>query len=110
MFVSDTDITAEVPADATTGPVVAGTLTSKVSFRVTPVISGFSPRNGGKIVPVWFGAMLVLGLPGHDVLYPRLWSFGNNLFAISGAALCAYAALHLGKRRGVLAPPEHGKP
>jgi hypothetical protein len=60
------------------------------------------------IFPVWFGAMLVLGLPGHDVLYPRLWSFGNNLFAISGAALCAYAALHLGKRRGLLAPRSTG--
>jgi len=49
------------------------------------------------IFPVWFGAALVLGLPGHDILYPRLWSFVINLAAISGAAVCAYAALHLGR-------------
>ena len=59
------------------------------------------------IFPVWFGAALVMGLPGHEVLYSRLLSFVINLGTISGAALCAYAALHLGSRRG-WTPPRGG--
>lgn len=46
------------------------------------------------IFPVWFGAALVLGLPEHEQLYPRLLSFLVNLFAISGTALVAYSAAH----------------
>jgi hypothetical protein len=52
------------------------------------------------IFPVWFGAALVVGLPAHDILYPRIWSFLINLVTISGAALAAYATLHLGRGRG----------
>jgi hypothetical protein len=55
------------------------------------------------IFPVWFGAALVVGLPTHDILYPRLWCFVINLATISGAALAAYAALHLGRGRGPMA-------
>ena len=44
------------------------------------------------IFPVWFGAALVLGLPEHEVFYPRLLTFVVNLVAISAAALAAYTA------------------
>jgi hypothetical protein len=56
------------------------------------------------IFPVWFGAALVLGLPGHEVLYPRLWTFIINLATISFAALAAYATLHLESNRSLAAP------
>ena len=56
------------------------------------------------IFPVWFGAALVMGLPGHEVLYSRLLSFVINLGTISGAALCAYAGLHLGSRHSWTSP------
>jgi hypothetical protein len=49
-FVSDTYLTAAVPAGATTGSVTVttpgGTLTSNKIFRVTPVILSFSPMSG----------------------------------------------------------------
>jgi uncharacterized repeat protein (TIGR03803 family) len=52
--VSDTEITTTVPVGATTGPVVAGALSSNVVFRVTPMILRFSPRSGpvGTIVAI----------------------------------------------------------
>jgi len=46
------------------------------------------------IIPVWLGASLILGIPSHDILYPRLLSFLINLTTISASALVAYAALH----------------
>ncbi len=48
------------------------------------------------IFPVWMGAALVLGLPDHAVLYPRLMSFVINFATISAFAVAAYASLHLG--------------
>jgi uncharacterized repeat protein (TIGR03803 family) len=49
-FVSDTYLTAAVPAGAKTGSVTVSTpggiLTSNISFRVTPVIRSFSPSSG----------------------------------------------------------------
>jgi uncharacterized membrane protein len=51
------------------------------------------------IFPVWLGAALVLGLPSHEILYPRLLSFGINFTTISASALGAYAALHRGVTR-----------
>jgi len=52
--VSDTEITTTVPVGATTGPVVAGALSSNVVFRVTPMILRFSPPSGpvGTIVTI----------------------------------------------------------
>ena len=48
--VSSSEITAGVPSGATTGFVAVttpgGTLSSNVTFRVTPVISGFTPISG----------------------------------------------------------------
>lgn len=48
--VSDTYLTAKVPAGATTGPVSvttsAGTLTSSTTFRVIPKVVSFSPTSG----------------------------------------------------------------
>jgi hypothetical protein len=52
------------------------------------------------IFPVWLGAALVLGLPDHAILYPRLLSFGVNLVTIAAAGVGAYAILHLGSGRG----------
>ena len=52
------------------------------------------------IFPVWLGAALVLGLPDHAILYPRLLSFGINLVTIAAAGVGAYAILHLGSGRG----------
>jgi hypothetical protein len=47
---SDTQITATVPAGATTGPITVtgpgGTATSTTNFTVTPAITGFSPTQG----------------------------------------------------------------
>lgn len=49
--VSDTEITASVPAGATTGKLQvttsSGALASNVAFRVMPQITGFSPASGG---------------------------------------------------------------
>ncbi len=56
------------------------------------------------IFPVWLGAALVLGLPDHAVLYPRLLSFGINLVTIAAAGVGAYAMLHLGGGRGWSSP------
>jgi uncharacterized repeat protein (TIGR03803 family) len=56
--VSDSEITATVPAGATTGKVEVttpgGTLSSNVTFRVTAVISSFSPTSGpvGTVVTI----------------------------------------------------------
>jgi len=54
--VSDTYLTATVPAGATTGPVTVktpgGTLTSSTKFRVTPVIKSFNPTSGKVGTPV----------------------------------------------------------
>ena len=54
--VSDTYLTAVVPADATTGSVTVttpgGTLTSNRIFHVTPVILSFSPTSGPVGTPV----------------------------------------------------------
>jgi uncharacterized repeat protein (TIGR03803 family) len=48
--VSDTYITAVIPANGTTGPVTVttagGTLTSNKTFAITPVISSFTPASG----------------------------------------------------------------
>jgi uncharacterized repeat protein (TIGR03803 family) len=48
--ISATEITATIPAGATTGPVEvtipSGTLTSNVPFRVIPQITGFTPPSG----------------------------------------------------------------
>jgi hypothetical protein len=52
------------------------------------------------IFPVWLGAALVLGLPGHAILYSRLLSFAINLVTIAVAGVGAYAILHLGGGRG----------
>jgi uncharacterized membrane protein len=48
------------------------------------------------IFPVWVGAAFVIGMPSHDVLYPRLLSFAINLASIAACAVAAYAALRLG--------------
>ncbi len=49
-IVSDTYLTAKVPAGATTGPVTvttsAGTLISSTTFRVIPKVASFSPTSG----------------------------------------------------------------
>jgi uncharacterized repeat protein (TIGR03803 family) len=49
-IVSDTYLTAKVPAGSSTGPVTvttsAGTLTSSTTFRVTPKITSFDPTSG----------------------------------------------------------------
>jgi expansin (peptidoglycan-binding protein) len=54
--VSDTYLTAVVPANATTGSVTVttpgGTLTSNKVFRVTPAILSFSPTSGPVGTPV----------------------------------------------------------
>jgi hypothetical protein len=54
--VSDTYLTATVPAGATTGSVTAttsgGTLTSNKVFRVTPQLRSFTPTNGPVDTPV----------------------------------------------------------
>lgn len=54
--VSDTYITAVVPSSGTTGSVVVttpgGTLTSKQTFKVVPVITSFSPPSGPVGTPV----------------------------------------------------------
>jgi hypothetical protein len=42
------------------------------------------------VFPVWFGAALVLGLPGHEITRERLFGFLLNLGAISGSAMLAY--------------------
>jgi hypothetical protein len=47
------------------------------------------------IFPVWLGAAFVIGMPSHDVLYPRLFSFVINLISIAVCAVVAYAALPL---------------
>jgi hypothetical protein len=51
------------------------------------------------IFPVWMGAVFVLGVPDHSVLYPRLISFVVNFVTISAFAVAAYAGLHLGSFR-----------
>ena len=51
------------------------------------------------VFPVWFGAEVVLGLPGSDITRERLFGFLVNLGAISGAAMLAYARLHFSKVR-----------
>ena len=51
------------------------------------------------IFPVWLGAALVLGLPDHAILYPRLLSFSINVVTIAAASVGAYAILHLGSGR-----------
>jgi hypothetical protein len=51
------------------------------------------------VFPVWFGAAMVLGLPGHDIIRERLFGFLVNLVAIAGAATLAYAGLHFRKVR-----------
>ena len=56
------------------------------------------------IFPVWMGAALVVGLPPHAVLYPRLLSFAINLGSIAVCAFAAYAALHLSGGAGWTAP------
>lgn len=48
------------------------------------------------VFPVWLGAAFVLGMPSHDVLYARLWSFAINLVSIAACAVAAYAILRLG--------------
>lgn len=56
------------------------------------------------IFPVWLGAASVIGLPSHEILYPRLLSFIVNLVSIAGCAVVAYAALHLHRGKGWKAP------
>ena len=56
------------------------------------------------IFPVWLGAALVLGLPDHAILYPRLLSFAINVVTIAAAGVGAYAILHLGSGRGWASP------
>jgi uncharacterized repeat protein (TIGR03803 family) len=55
-IVSDTYLTAKVPAGATTGPVTVtmsgGKLTSNQKFRVTPVVKTFNPTSGPVGTPV----------------------------------------------------------
>jgi Domain of unknown function (DUF389) len=51
------------------------------------------------VFPVWFGAGVVLGLPGLDITRERLFGFLVNLGAISGAAMLAYASMHFRKVR-----------
>jgi uncharacterized membrane protein len=51
------------------------------------------------VFPVWFGAALVLGLPGDVIIRDRLFGFLVNLAAISGAAMLAYAGLHFRRVR-----------
>jgi uncharacterized membrane protein len=47
------------------------------------------------IFPVWLGAGVVIGIPAHELLYPRLLSFTINLTTISASALATDAVLHL---------------
>lgn len=56
------------------------------------------------VFPVWFGAVTVIGLPAHAVLWSRLITFVTNLCAISLAAVAAYALLHLKRGHGWGAP------
>jgi Domain of unknown function (DUF389) len=56
------------------------------------------------IFPVWLGAALVIGIPAHELLSPKLLSFTINLTTISASALAAYAALHLIGGGGWAAP------
>ena len=56
------------------------------------------------IFPVWLGAAFVIGMPSHDVFYPRLLSFVVNLISIAVCAVVAYAALPLGGGAGWKAP------
>jgi uncharacterized repeat protein (TIGR03803 family) len=55
-IVSDTFLTATIPAGATTGAVTVtipgGNLKSKINFRVTPVIKTFTPSSGPVGTPV----------------------------------------------------------
>ena len=46
------------------------------------------------VFPVWFGAAVVLGLPGRSITEERLVGFLVNLGAIFGSAMLAYAGLH----------------
>jgi len=50
------------------------------------------------IFPVWLGAVLVIGMPSHEILYPRLLSFAINLASITVCAIAAFASLHVGRR------------
>jgi uncharacterized protein DUF389 len=52
------------------------------------------------IFPVWIGAAFVIGMPSHEVLYPRLLSFGINLISIAVCAAAAYSTLHLREGAG----------
>jgi hypothetical protein len=52
------------------------------------------------IFPVWIGAAFVIGIPSHEVLYPRLLSFAINLSSIAVCAAAAYATLHLREGAG----------
>jgi hypothetical protein len=56
------------------------------------------------IFPVWLGTASVLGMPSHEVLYPRLLSFTINVVSISTFAVASFAALHLGDGEGWKAP------
>ena len=58
------------------------------------------------IFPVWLGAAFVVGLPESAEVWSRVTSFLTNLVTISGAALAAYAALHL---CGGLSAPRNGQ-
>jgi len=50
------------------------------------------------IFPVWLGAALVVGLPSHDILFQRLYSFLINLGTIAIASVIAYALARRNER------------
>jgi hypothetical protein len=56
------------------------------------------------IIPVWLGVALAVGMPSTPIVISRLESFAINLVTIAGAALVAFAGLHL-RGRGIWAPP-----
>jgi hypothetical protein len=60
------------------------------------------------VFPVWLGAASVLGMAPSSVLLPRLEAFAINLVTIAGAAIAAFAGLHL-RRGGKWAAPRSNR-
>jgi len=43
------------------------------------------------LFPVWFGVATVIGLPSHEILFQRVFSFLVNLGTIAAGSIVAYA-------------------